>query len=246
MDPYLELLAGVGLIEAPLYKHIDVYDPLEGWNPLDDGSGGYISGWVPEPFALVGDNEELYEFYDGVHDIHFNEVTYGNMDYEQEQEYARNAKPIHRYSRKDRFKSVLYQLLGISGDIPSAIRNIVRQKLGKKTRRNKIWNDIRAVLKEAGERKYYNRIPQIIARIAKLRPAGITNAALDACFEDFHLMHHKFDTELHIKWQRAYFPNLRFVALKLLTKHGITFPYDVPFVRTARKRKYLNNLWLDF
>lgn len=42
---------------------------------------------------------------------------------------------------------------------------------------------------------------------------------------------------------RKYFPNLRFVALKLLIKHGAVFDYDVPLLKTRRKLKVLEEAY---
>lgn len=42
---------------------------------------------------------------------------------------------------------------------------------------------------------------------------------------------------------RAYFPNLRYVALKLFEKEGMEFQYRVPMLQTRRKIVQLNNMW---
>ena len=42
---------------------------------------------------------------------------------------------------------------------------------------------------------------------------------------------------------RVYFPSLRFIAFKLLQLHGIEFKYKIPFVRTPRKLKAMEQIW---
>jgi hypothetical protein len=60
---------------------------------------------------------------------------------------------------------------------------------------------------------------------------------------DFGRMHFMFNNGVCKKWGVAYFPNLRFVALKLLEKKGVTFEYRIPFIRTMSKRKPLEEMW---
>jgi hypothetical protein len=42
--------------------------------------------------------------------------------------------------------------------------------------------------------------------------------------------------------ERKYFPNLRFVALKLIEKYGGKFNLKIPFIRTRRKFKILEKI----
>lgn len=48
------------------------------------------------------------------------------------------------------------------------------------------------------------------------------------------------------KWNRKYFPNLRYVALTLMEMHGYEYAYFVPKARTGRKRKVLGDICKDF
>lgn len=43
---------------------------------------------------------------------------------------------------------------------------------------------------------------------------------------------------------RKYFPNLRFICLKMLERHNTKFEYRIPLIRTPRKLKPLEDLWL--
>ena len=166
------------------------------------------------------------------------------IDYDQEISYEWKKK--HRYSRKDRFRFTIYQLLGVGGEVPLEIILKVKSTLGRFSKRSKLWNSIRKILKDNNWRKFYNRIPSIIIRINNtLGPKNIENK-IPLILEEFNKMDFKFNNELHEKWNRSYFLNLRFVALKLIEKYNIQFPYKIPFVRTLRKRKYLDDLYNQF
>ena len=42
---------------------------------------------------------------------------------------------------------------------------------------------------------------------------------------------------------RKYFPNLRFICLKMLERHDAEFGFRIPLIRTPRKLKPLQDLW---
>jgi hypothetical protein len=169
-----------------------------------------------------------------------------HLDYDQEISHYMNCKKKHRYSRKARFKSILCQLIGVSGDTPSKIIKIVRTHLKPRTRRSSIWNQVRYALKRNNLSLFYNRIPLLIKLITGVKPDGVTYTAVQNILNDFNYFHYQFNNHLAYLWGRKYFPNLRFIALKLMQKHGITFPYKVPLVRTCRKKKYLEGLYAQF
>ena len=166
------------------------------------------------------------------------------LDYDMEQE--RHWKKKHRYVRKSRFKSILFNLLNIRGSVPMEIKNHIKNKLSpQKSSPSKIWNSVRAILKELNlTRKYFNLIPDIIKHCIGLSPKT-EYGVIDLIIHDFHIMHSQFD-DLAIQWNRKYFLNLRYVALCLINRHGIIYPYNVPILRTARKQTYLNTLMNDF
>ena len=168
------------------------------------------------------------------------------LDYFQEVDHKMNMKKFHRYSRKTRFKSILYQLLGISGECPREVLRLVRRSLPSTVKPTKIWNNVRAILKQNKLRKYYNRIPQIIRQITTKKLGGLTYHKVESILHDFFVFDYQFNQTLKLAWKRKYFPNLRFIALKLMFKYNIKYPYYVPLIRTARKRKYLDNLFTQF
>jgi len=170
-----------------------------------------------------------------------------HLDYDQEIHHSMNYKKKHRYSRKDRFRHTLYQLLGMSGDTPHWLNRVIKTELkGKKVKKQKIWNDIRQILKRKKLRRYYNRIPSLIKNICGLKPLHINSEKVSRIIETFFLFDYNFDQKLRESWSRQYFPNLRFISLKLIAESGIKYPYHVPLIRTSRKKKYLENLFTEF
>lgn len=149
-------------------------------------------------------------------------------------EARQKCRPIHRYNRLERFKNTLDQLLGCRGRISDEIMEMMQGVPGT-------WESIRKILKREKIRKLYNQIPLI------LRKLGFGNCIE---FQDFHksyvdilkefnTLHYKFNLK---KEGRKYFPNLRFVALTLIEKHGGEFKIKIPFIRTKRKLGPLNQL----
>ena len=162
-------------------------------------------------------------------------------DYKMEHEY--DLKPIHRYDRIARFKNTLYQLIGERGSVPDNIVHTVDAYLRKDS--SDIWNDTRAILKHYKQRIYYDRIPLILKKLGRPACFKINDGyAIAAIINDFKALSVRFENR-KIPHTRRYFPNIRFVALKLLQMHGFVPTYEVPFIRTTRKKKSLERLWND-
>ena len=236
MDPYRLLLQELGIEhdippdETPILER-----PAWYFNNLD--SPCEFSCW-DLPTMLPDEEEEEEETY-------WEEPEY-HLDYDQEQHHAMNYKKKHRYSRKDRFRLTLYQLLGMNGEIPKSVLHIIKIELGQKVKKQRIWNDIRAILKRHKLRRYYNRIPSIIKDISGHKPVGINSFRVSQILESFFKFDYHFNDHFKQEWNREYFPNLRFIALKLVKETGIEYPYHVPLIRTSRKKKYLENLFQEF
>lgn len=151
---------------------------------------------------------------------------------------------VHRYSRVDRFKSTMLQLLGETGAVPDSVVELVRENIGKYVNSKcKIWNTIRKILKEHGMRRYYNRIPKIINAITGMTPTGIAEVNFHGMINEFEIMSRLFDKKYRSQWKISYFPNLRYIALRMIQTVGIVYPYHVPLVRTKRKGKYLGGFY---
>jgi len=220
MDVYRQMLEGIGIFDDRL---IDVTPPPSS---------------PPSPCPSCVD--ELFW------DVRDNLGSEFHLDYDQEMNYAINCKKLHRYSRKDRFKFILFQLLGMAGDTPNHVLQLLKLNLPPRIGKQKIWNEIRLVLKKNKLRKYYNRIPGLINQLTICHPIGINSEKIQSILLKFKDFDYQFNNHLRTRWDRHYFPNLRFIALKLIHQHGIKYPYRAPLVRTSRKKKYLEKLFAEF
>lgn len=160
-------------------------------------------------------------------------------DWKFEQSRWGSVRPIHRYSRLKRFESTLYQLLGLRGDVNLQVVVDIRT-IGFNRDPRYIWDSIRGILKHLKLRKYYNRIPTIIMMLGL--PYRIKTRNFEEIVNDFRRVDTAFKT---LSTDRKYFPNLRFVTLKLLERHGTNFGIYIPLIRTPRKLKPLDDLWLQ-
>ena len=161
------------------------------------------------------------------------------INYEDEVNFKK-VRPIHRYDRVERFKSVLYHLVGERGGIEDEVLELVRH-YGYDEDRGRIWESIRGTLKRHGLRRYYNRIKTIICILGWEKKVVVQNSILEDIVKEFKRMSRWFDNEY--VGSKKYFPPLRFIALKLLIVHGEWFSYEVPLVRTERKKKPLQEIW---
>ena len=163
-------------------------------------------------------------------------------DFKLEQSYYK--RPIHRYNRRQRFETTLQQLLGEKGKVPDHIITVIQHHLNPN---KNLWDQVRAMLKHYKLRIYYNRIPYIIQKCTQKQPVqwSKSNDQYRAMMEDFDKICFIFDQQKH-QFQRKYFPNMRFIALKLMELHGITLTYPIPLTRTLRKRKDLEMIWNIF
>ncbi len=104
------------------------------------------------------------------------------------------------------------------------------------------WESIRKILKNHRLPKLYNQIPLICRKL------GFGNCIEFIDFHKSYISILKEFNEIHYKFnlmkgdERKYFPNLRFVALKLIEKYGGKFNLKIPFIRTRRKFKILEKI----
>lgn len=220
-------------IQAP-YQELQ-WDEFVPCQPIryDDGIPVYDSGQL----ELFG---EPYTW--GVHGYLVVELreTSSPMVTDYQMELERKLRPIHRYSRIERFTSVLGQISGGRGKIPwTVIEEIKKRNIPMDP--DRVWNRVREFLKETGNRKYYNRITQILS-ILGFEKKKADNETIREIVNDFRIISSRFD-RARKKLGRVYFPSLRFVAFKLLERHGIEFGYKIPFVRTPRKLKEMEATW---
>lgn len=166
-----------------------------------------------------------------------------DWNFEKDRERPR---PIHRYDRVERFEFIMAQLLGIRGDVPMYV--MAPMEYANKDP-DLVWNSIRNILKHYKQRKFYNRIPQIIFRLGlgSVFTWDRSSETYNAIINDFKKLHHTFEyCQKRQKWNRKYFPNMRFIAIKLLERYGAVCNFKIDFIRTKRKRKVLADIWNDF
>lgn len=75
------------------------------------------------------------------------------------------SKPVHRYSRFDRFRMVLLQLLGWRGKVESDVMEICSLIDFPS---EDVWLVFKRELKWNSKSKYYNRIPRILFLMGKM------------------------------------------------------------------------------
>lgn len=163
-----------------------------------------------------------------------NEQTYV-VDFTMECE--RKLRPIHRYKRSERFTFILAQLLGLRGDIDTEILYYCKEC--------KSWDDIRKVLKSLNKSRLCNRIPYIM-KYLKLEPPikiEINNLLFNKIEHDFLRVQENFK-RINFFLDRKYFPSLRYIACKLLEKHGAKINKNIKFIRTRHKLDALDKIWI--
>ena len=170
----------------------------------------------------------------------------GRPTYEQEIQLLMEQPPIHRYSRITRFKMILGQLLGHIGFVTERSKDMADEIVSEVTQFSRIytppcmvWEVLRKILKENKRQIFYNRIPALARRVGMIeKDSSITTKQWGRILDDFDSMHEIFPRIRH-KLHRKYFPNLRFVALKLLKRHNVDLMITVPLTRTRFKLEAL-------
>lgn len=165
-------------------------------------------------------------------------------DYDMEQERKGSLRPVHRYCKVKRFRHLINNLLGGSRVFINDPDLFLTVALELDYDKDKIWNSCRSILKRNGWSRYYNKIPSILEQIGyKNMITGFTGKVLDLIMNDFKIIAANF-SKLDIGG-RTYLLNYRFIALKLLDRHGIVFEYDIPKILTFRIIKPLDDLWMQ-
>lgn len=159
-------------------------------------------------------------------------------DYKMEQSY--DLVLTHRYSRLARFKSTLLKLVGEKSNIPAHV--IAACKIYLKPNSTDLWNDTRKILKCYKWSAYYDYIPSILYSLGLCPLLKISAKKIEEIVNDYRLLDEKFETTKHIH-KRRYFPNIRYIVLKLLEHHGCLHNFPIPFVRTERILVSLSLLW---
>lgn len=166
------------------------------------------------------------------------------LDYKGEQERRGALRPIHRYSQDKRFELLLKKFLGGSC---SRIKNeelFLTIALECDWDKDLIWNSVRSILKKNKWSRYYDYIPSILEKVGYEFKIVCGNAfVVDEIMNDFKKLSHGF--ERNKIGVRKYMINYRFIALKLMERHGVVFEYHVPKLQTIRKFKEFEEIWQE-
>jgi hypothetical protein len=149
--------------------------------------------------------------------------------------------PYHQYNRNERFKSILNCLMG-KGKIPFEVFEQVINNVDY-ANESELWRNISTILSKSGNCKYVNRIPIITSKMGY--PPFFHTRRLEFILERFYKASARFD---HLKDRdqldgRKYFPNLRYVAFRLLAEHEAKFNYPVILLKTKSKLAPMDALY---
>lgn len=151
-------------------------------------------------------------------------------------------RPVHKYIRKERFKFILGQLMGCSGNVPPEVLQVMDLERLRQLPPDQVWDAVRTTLKTHKWRIFYNRIPAILSGLGLLDFRFSDTGKFQDILHDFSKMDEIFES-LKTQLNRSYFPNLRFTAIKLMKRHGIEPPYPIPLARTQRKLEGLEEMY---
>lgn len=157
-------------------------------------------------------------------------------------------RPIHRYNRLERFTTILAQLLGFrdTRENPQWPHIAPLDEIFELVQHCDGWNEIRGVLKETGNKKYYNMIPSLMRMMGlapilfgRVRKVPVTNTLFHKMINDFRVFEGKY---LLLPTRSKYFPSLRYIAFKIMQDNWAEFN-DVVFIRTPRIERKLEAVW---
>ena len=245
-----DLLGEIGVYEKPAEEKTS---PKLDSNPQFDGDGKMY--FTREQIDMFGKPN-----YPSYYVVEEREVLFG-MEWEDELQLPRPRK-VHRYNRSTRFRHILTQLCCMTGNVPIEVVAKVADELGVKykiwerwqrrkdgSRKIKewellekydydpddIWDRVRIFLRDNKLGLYYNRIPTILNHFGIRTKKNITPKQYTGIIEEFQQL-----SDAWISSKKIYFPDLRYVALRLMNKHGIDVCYRIPWVNTKRKLKSLH------
>tara|TARA_R110002126_G_scaffold78877_1_gene196178 strand:- start:112 stop:753 length:642 start_codon:yes stop_codon:yes gene_type:complete len=147
----------------------------------------------------------------------------------------------HKYDRIERFETIVRYLCG-GGKIPLEVYEWFEENMFDHNPTT-MFATCQKLLRKKKWGRYTNRIPLIIegfgySRVV-VRPR-VGGVIVSNVFEKFRMMSVKFDGMPKTKeWK--YFPNMRYVALRLMQMNGVTFNYTLPLVKTPSKVAVLEN-----
>ena len=171
-------------------------------------------------------------------------VIEGPQELMSSYEYYKHSeiKKIHRYDRLARFKKTLHNLLGWTSlgqtvNLASLTHILAPLKTWIKDDSVTSYTDAKNILIHYGEKKLIEFIPAILKLLNK--PPALTldtkhaSQIVQDILDDFKLIERKYFIE-GLRESRKYFPNMKYLALKLLVDHG-AINVCIPLLKTRRK-----------
>jgi len=158
------------------------------------------------------------------------------LDWNDEQYYWGNHRPIHRYSRLYRLRWTLSHVLGLAGQVADATVDALRQQLPcgmMQTRKAYEW--VRSTAHRQGLTLHALSIPLLVRKLGG--PTWkVSHEQYHTVLREMERLHRGF---AQFRLGRQRFPKMQYVLLRLLDEAGVVPPYKVPWARTSIKRRQL-------
>ena len=149
------------------------------------------------------------------------------------------SKHIHRYSRFDRFRMVLLQLLGWRGKVEEDVFEICEMIDFDKS---DTWYILKRELKWNSKSQYYNRIPRILFLMGRSGRIQVDSMTYNSILERFRKLEYLFG----LQSERKYFPSLRYTSIRLLWEHGIEHDFKIDSLLTKQRKEALDLFWQKY
>lgn len=150
----------------------------------------------------------------------------------------------HLYDRSARFHVIVCQLLGYKLSVAKSVMRSEKWRAISSEISNitdNYWNEARKILKNHNYSKYYNCIPSIVREYCYFKEKIVyTEKDYRNIMTMFQRFQHSFKTN---KCGRKYFPNLRYIALRIMQIHKIPLQFPIPLLITKTKIKLLNTIF---
>lgn len=148
-------------------------------------------------------------------------------------------RPVHHYSRFDRFRMVLLQLLGWRGKVEEDVMEICEMiDFNLKD----VWLVFKKELKWNSKSQYYNRIPRILVLMGKAKQLKVDSLTYCLILQRFKELEYLFG----LQNERKYFPSLRYTCCRLLFEHGIEHGFKIDSLLTKQRKEALDLFWNKF
>jgi len=207
------------------YSEIRIFDGVPEYKRTDVEACGHPGLWGVQKYLVIDDVEmELVGMWR--HEDNF----------DCHARFRKKPRPTHRYSRVERFETMLGHLMGF-GSVSDEIIQLVADEL--QVWDEYVWEGIEKVLSDNGKTSYVNRIPVIMEKLG-FRQVVVGKFDVGEIEHEFERISRKFDAS---GMDRKYFPKLRYVGLRMLVDYGAKFNYMIPLVKTDCKIKPLDFIY---